>query len=44
MVPYYVVDAFASEPFEGNPAGVCVLDDWIGDDLMQELHGARAGR
>ena len=37
MIPYYVVDAFASEPFEGNPAGVCVLDDWIGDDLMQRI-------
>lgn len=37
MIPYYVVDAFASEPFEGNPAGVCVLDDWISDDLMQRI-------
>ena len=37
MIPYYVVDAFASKPFEGNPAGVCVLDDWIDDDLMQRI-------
>ena len=37
VIPYYVVDAFASEPFEGNPAGVCVLDDWIDDDLMQRI-------
>lgn len=26
-LPIYVVDAFASEPFTGNPAGVCVLDE-----------------
>lgn len=25
-LPIYVVDAFASEPFTGNPAGVCLLD------------------
>ena len=37
MIPYYVVDAFASEPFEGNPAGVCVLDEWIDDELMQQI-------
>ncbi len=37
MIPYYVVDAFASRPFEGNPAGVCVLDEWIDDGLMQQI-------
>ena len=37
MVPYYVVDAFADRPFEGNPAGVCVLDAWLEDDLMQRI-------
>ncbi len=37
MIPYYVVDAFASGPFEGNPAGVCVLDEWIDDGLMQQI-------
>lgn len=25
--PLYVVDAFTSEPFAGNPAAVCLLDD-----------------
>jgi len=34
---YYVVDAFAEEVFEGNPAGVCVMDDWLADDLMQKI-------
>jgi len=32
---YYIVDAFADHPFEGNPAAVCVLDEWLDDELMQ---------
>lgn len=34
---YYVVDAFAEKVFEGNPAGVCVLDKWLPDRLMQDI-------
>lgn len=34
---YYVVDAFTEKVFEGNPAGVCVMDEWISDDLMQKI-------
>ncbi|MDO4545556.1 MAG: PhzF family phenazine biosynthesis protein, partial [Bacillota bacterium] len=34
---YYVVDAFANKVFAGNPAGVCVLDDWLPDALMQDI-------
>lgn len=34
---YYVVDAFTDEPFRGNPAGVCVLDEPIGAELMQSI-------
>jgi PhzF family phenazine biosynthesis protein len=34
---YYVVDAFAEELFKGNPAGVCLLDQWISDDTMQSI-------
>lgn len=34
---YYVVDAFAEKTFEGNPAGVCVLEKWIPDNLMQNI-------
>lgn len=34
---YYVVDAFADRIFEGNPAGVCVLDNWLSDDIMQKI-------
>lgn len=34
---YFVVDAFAEAVFEGNPAGVCVMDAWLTDDLMQKI-------
>ncbi|WP_318503859.1 PhzF family phenazine biosynthesis protein [Bacillus sp. T3] len=34
---YYVVDAFAEKVFEGNPAGVCIMNDWISDELMQNI-------
>ncbi|MED1018690.1 PhzF family phenazine biosynthesis protein [Bacillus atrophaeus] len=34
---YYVVDAFAENLFEGNPAGVCIMKEWIPDELMQQI-------
>ncbi|MFH1512412.1 MAG: PhzF family phenazine biosynthesis protein [Bacillota bacterium] len=34
---YYVVDAFASEVFKGNPAGVCPLDGPADAALMQRI-------
>lgn len=34
---YYVADAFTDEVFKGNPAGVCVLDKWLQDDVMQKI-------
>lgn len=37
MIPYYQVDAFAERPFEGNPAAVCLLDAWPGDDLLARV-------
>lgn len=33
----YHVDAFAEKLFEGNPAAVCVLDEWPSDALMQSI-------
>lgn len=33
----YVVDAFTDTVFKGNPAAVCVLDEWLPADLMQEI-------
>jgi PhzF family phenazine biosynthesis protein len=33
----YQVDAFTSEPFRGNPAGVCPVDDISNDHLFQNI-------
>jgi len=34
---YYIVDAFSDKLFGGNQAGVCVLDEPIEADLMQNI-------
>ncbi|MEM8668530.1 MAG: PhzF family phenazine biosynthesis protein [Planctomycetota bacterium] len=36
-LPIWQVDAFASEPFKGNPAAVCVLDRYPDDRWLQNL-------
>ncbi|HEY0355973.1 MAG TPA: PhzF family phenazine biosynthesis protein [Flavisolibacter sp.] len=33
----YQVDAFAEKLFEGNPAAVIPLDNWLEDELMQKI-------
>lgn len=33
----YQIDAFANKIFEGNPAAICPLDEWISDELMQSI-------
>lgn len=34
---YYVVDAFTDKLFGGNPAGVCLLDEWPDKEEMQSI-------
>lgn len=36
-IPLYQVDAFSSQPFKGNPAGVCLLKTPADDAWMQAL-------
>jgi PhzF family phenazine biosynthesis protein len=36
-IPYYQVDAFTSSVFGGNPAGVCPLDEWLDDIVLQSI-------
>ena len=36
-IPIYQVDAFTSELFSGNPAAVCILDEWPDDALLQAI-------
>jgi PhzF family phenazine biosynthesis protein len=35
MIQSYIVDAFTSKAFGGNPAAVCLLDNEISDEKMQ---------
>ena len=34
-ISLYQIDAFASKLFEGNPAAVCPLDEWLPEETMQ---------
>ncbi len=36
-IPLYQVDAFTSEVFKGNPAAVCLLDEWLDDTRLQAI-------
>lgn len=36
-IPYYRVHAFTSDQFTGNPAGICLLDHWLDDLVMQKI-------
>lgn len=36
-VRYFQVDAFANRLFAGNPAGICLLDAWLPDELLQAI-------
>jgi len=36
-ISLYQIDAFASKLFEGNPAAVCPLDEWLSDEIMQSI-------
>ena len=33
----YQVDAFTDKLFQGNPAAVCPLEDWLSEELMQKI-------
>ena len=35
--PIYIVDAFTTKLFAGNPAAVCPLEKWLSEDLMQKI-------
>ncbi len=36
-IPYFHVDAFTGRVFTGNPAGVCLLSEWLADDVLQAI-------
>ena len=36
-IKIYQVDAFTNKLFSGNPAAVCLLDNWLPDEVMQSI-------
>lgn len=36
-IVFYQIDAFTDKLFHGNPAGVCILEEWLDDELMQNI-------
>ncbi len=36
-LPYFQVDAFTTRVFGGNPAGVCPLEAWLPDAVLQDI-------
>ena len=36
-IPLYQIDAFAEEVFQGSPAAVCPLREWLADERMQAI-------
>jgi PhzF family phenazine biosynthesis protein len=36
-IPIYHVNAFADRPFAGNPAAVCLLNEWPDDGVLQAI-------
>ena len=36
-IPYYHIDAFTGAVFSGNPAGVCLLGEWLADEVLQAI-------
>lgn len=33
----YIVDAFADKVFHGNPAAICILEQWVSEELMIDI-------
>ena len=36
-IPIFQVDAFTDQLFQGNPAAVCIVDEWLSDELMLNI-------
>lgn len=37
MIPIYQIDAFTEDRFRGNPAAVCILQEWLPDSTLQNI-------
>ncbi len=36
-IPIFQVDAFTDKMFSGNPAAVCLLEEWLTESQMQAI-------
>src|SRR5215831_1098809 len=36
-IPLFHVDAFAEQPFQGNPAAVCFLNSWLDEGVLRKV-------
>lgn len=36
-IPIYQIDGFTDKLFAGNPAAICPLEEWLSDELMQNI-------
>lgn len=36
-IPIYQIDAFTGIVFKGNPAAVCILEEWLEDEVLQNI-------
>lgn len=36
-ITQFIVDAFTGEVFKGNPAAICLLKEWLPDELMKKI-------
>lgn len=36
-IKQYIVDAFTDKVFHGNPAAICILDQWLPEELMMSI-------
>lgn len=36
-IKQYIVDAFTDKVFHGNPAAVCIMEQWISEQVMQSI-------
>ncbi|MFT3747095.1 MAG: PhzF family phenazine biosynthesis protein [Agriterribacter sp.] len=37
IIPIYQADAFTQKVFGGNPAAICLLNEWLPDEVMQNI-------
>ena len=36
-IPYFCVNTFCKASFSGNPAGVCLLEEWLSTDELHKI-------